>query len=183
MGKGQAEDPAGEAMDLPAGLCNRPDHLLPEGSRGDTGASPSNQDQAAPMLAALRRAQAEGLSGPGAGRPRPTAHPGRAARARGGAQAAWRTRRGELQIRLLVVLPPRSPKLNGAVERANRTHAEELYDFSVAPPTVAELGRKLREWERIYNTVRSDQALGHLTPKQLLDQWHQLDPREVLSRR
>jgi hypothetical protein len=27
----------------------------------------------------------------------------------------------------LFVLPPRSPKLNGAVERANRNHAEESY--------------------------------------------------------
>jgi hypothetical protein len=25
------------------------------------------------------------------------------------------------------VLPPRSPKLNGSVERANRTHSEEFY--------------------------------------------------------
>ena len=28
----------------------------------------------------------------------------------------------------LFVLPPRSPKLNGAVERANRTHTEEFYE-------------------------------------------------------
>ncbi len=27
----------------------------------------------------------------------------------------------------LVVLPPRSPKLNGYVERAQRTHTEEFY--------------------------------------------------------
>jgi len=29
----------------------------------------------------------------------------------------------------LFVLPPRSPKLNGAVERANRTHTEEFYQL------------------------------------------------------
>jgi len=28
------------------------------------------------------------------------------------------------------VLPPRSPKLNGAVERANRTHTEEFYQVT-----------------------------------------------------
>jgi len=29
------------------------------------------------------------------------------------------------------VLPPRSPKLNGAVERANRTHTEEFYQVAL----------------------------------------------------
>ncbi|HEX2987243.1 MAG TPA: integrase core domain-containing protein [Chloroflexota bacterium] len=83
----------------------------------------------------------------------------------------------------LFVLPPRSPKLNGAVERANRTHTEEFYHWSVADPTVAELGPELRAWETIYNTVRPHQALGYLTPKQFLDQWYQQHPREeVLSR-
>ena len=33
---------------------------------------------------------------------------------------------GERDIRLFV-LPPRSPKLNGRVERAQRTHKEESY--------------------------------------------------------
>ncbi len=28
----------------------------------------------------------------------------------------------------LFVLPPRSPKLNGSVERAQRTHTEEFYE-------------------------------------------------------
>ena len=73
----------------------------------------------------------------------------------------------------LFVLPPRSPKLNGAVERANRTHTEEFYHLSTANPTVAELGAELRLWERVYNTVRPHQALGYLTPQQFLDQWNQ----------
>ena len=30
----------------------------------------------------------------------------------------------------LFVLPPRSPKLNGGVERANRTHTEEFYEIT-----------------------------------------------------
>ena len=30
----------------------------------------------------------------------------------------------------LFVLPPRSPKLNGAVERAQRTHTEEFYEVT-----------------------------------------------------
>jgi putative transposase len=84
----------------------------------------------------------------------------------------------------LFVLPPRSPKLNGAVERANRTHTEEFYQWSLSPPTVAELGAELREWENVYNTVRPHQALGYLTPRQFLDQWNQnqqLSGKEELS--
>lgn len=38
------------------------------------------------------------------------------------------------------VLPPRSPKLNGGVERANRTHTERIYEGSTADPTVREWG-------------------------------------------
>ena len=34
----------------------------------------------------------------------------------------------------LFVLPPRSPKLHGAVERANRTHTEEFYEVTDAEP-------------------------------------------------
>lgn len=84
----------------------------------------------------------------------------------------------------LFVLPPRSPKLNGCVERANRTHTEEFYHFSTADPTVADLGAELRAWEHVYNTVRPHQALGYLTPREFLDQWNQQHSRkEGVSRR
>lgn len=73
----------------------------------------------------------------------------------------------ERQIRLLV-LPPHSPKLNGHVERAQRTHTEEFYQCCSAAPTVADLGRELAKWEVRYNTVRPHQALGYLTPSQCL---------------
>jgi putative transposase len=68
----------------------------------------------------------------------------------------------------LFVLPPRSPKLHGAVERANRTHTEEFYECSTAEPTVAALGVELRAWEHIYNHIRPHQALGYLTPAEFL---------------
>jgi putative transposase len=70
----------------------------------------------------------------------------------------------------LFVLPPRSPKLNGAVERANRTHTEEFYQVTPCSLEMNKLNRKLRHWERIYNTVRPHQALGYLTPQQFLHQ-------------
>ena len=70
----------------------------------------------------------------------------------------------------LFVLPPRSPKLNGAVERANRTHTEEFYQVTACSLEMKKLNRELRQWERIYNTVRPHQALGYLTPLQFLRQ-------------
>jgi putative transposase len=68
----------------------------------------------------------------------------------------------------LFVLPPRSPKLNGAVERANRTHTEEFYQVTPCSLEMKKLNRELRHWEKIYNTVRPHQALGYLTPQQFL---------------
>ena len=70
----------------------------------------------------------------------------------------------------LFVLPPRSPKLNGAVERANRTHTEEFYQVTACSLEMKKLNRELRHWEKIYNTVRPHQALGYLTPLQFLRQ-------------
>lgn len=43
----------------------------------------------------------------------------------------------------LFVLPPRSPKLNGHVERAHRTHQEEFYDLIELPEDLAELNALL----------------------------------------
>ena len=68
----------------------------------------------------------------------------------------------------LFVLPPRSPKLNGAVERANRTHTEEFYQVTPCSLEMKKLNRELRQWEKIYNTVRPHQSLGYLTPRQFL---------------
>ena len=67
---------------------------------------------------------------------------------------------------LLFVLPPRSPKLNGCVERAQRTHKEEFYQVIDLPDTIGELRQKLRAHEVRYNTIRPHQALGQLTPWQ-----------------
>jgi transposase InsO family protein len=74
-------------------------------------------------------------------------------------------------IRLLV-LPPHSPKLNGRVERANRTHTEEFYQVYDGDLSLAALGPALLDWERTYNTVRPHQALDWLTPLEYLQQYH-----------
>ncbi|GAI35385.1 unnamed protein product, partial [marine sediment metagenome] len=64
----------------------------------------------------------------------------------------------------LFVLPPRSPKLNGHVERAQRTHTEEFYEVTEASFEIRELNQALLEWEKVYNTIRPHQSLGYLTP-------------------
>lgn len=68
----------------------------------------------------------------------------------------------------LFVLPPRSPKLHGAVERANRTHTEEFYEVTDAEPTLEAFQTELRAWETTYNTIRPHQSLGYLTPAEYL---------------
>lgn len=70
----------------------------------------------------------------------------------------------------LFVLPPRSPKLNDAVERANRTYTEEFYEVTDAEPELEPLAAALAAWELCYNTVRPHQALGCLTPAEWLAQ-------------
>lgn len=64
----------------------------------------------------------------------------------------------------LFVLPPRSPKLNGGVERAQRTHKEEFYEVVDYPDSIDELRILLLGQEQTYNTVRPHQALGQRTP-------------------
>ncbi len=68
----------------------------------------------------------------------------------------------------LFVLPPKSPKLNGCVERAHRTHTEEFYEVYDVPWNVTELNPELRRWENTYNYIRPHQALNYKTPLQFL---------------
>lgn len=75
----------------------------------------------------------------------------------------------------LYVLPPKSPKLNGHVERANRTHTEEFYEVYPTHWTVTELNKELRTWEHIYNCIRPHQSLGYKTPLQFLQGCGMLD--------
>lgn len=78
----------------------------------------------------------------------------------------------------LFELPPRSPKLNGRVERANRTYREEFYDCTDALATIAGMTQPLRHFEHLYNTVRPHQALGYLTPAEFIQSHF---PKEALS--
>jgi len=82
----------------------------------------------------------------------------------------------------LFVLPPRSPKLNGCVERAHRTHTEEFYEVYAGDLDMPSLAQALQEWEHIYNYVRPHQALDYRTPAEYLGQCHpELAPIGPLS--
>lgn len=83
----------------------------------------------------------------------------------------------------LFVLPPRSPKLNGGVERAHRTHTEEFYEVTDSSFEIAELRAELLQWERTYNTIRPHQALDYLTPLEFIKQCQQKSGKEVVSLR
>jgi putative transposase len=64
----------------------------------------------------------------------------------------------------LFVLPPHLPKLNGHVERAQRTHKEEIYVDYDGALDLGNLNKALRRWERVYNTIRPHRSLGSRTP-------------------
>jgi putative transposase len=76
----------------------------------------------------------------------------------------------------LFVLPPRSPKLNGHVERAQRTHNEEFYEVTPIAGTC---------WSSIVNcwpgsgpnTIRPHQALGYAAPLEFLQRHYKSKPK------
>jgi len=82
----------------------------------------------------------------------------------------------------LFVLPPRSPKLNGHVERAHRTHTEEFYEVYDGDLGLASLNKALNQWAYTYNHVRPHQALDERTPAEYLRQCHpEMAPPPLLS--
>lgn len=77
-------------------------------------------------------------------------------------------RRGKI---LLFLLRPRSPRVNGHVERANRTHREEFYEVYDVDLSLKEHNKQLEQWEDGYNYIRPHQALDYLTPYEYYRQW------------
>ena len=69
----------------------------------------------------------------------------------------------------LYVLPPRSPELNGKVERANGTSKYEFYYQYEGPGGLSNLRPKLEKYIDSYNRKRPHQALRYLTPLQYLE--------------
>jgi putative transposase len=86
-------------------------------------------------------------------------------------QAEFEQACAEKGIRLFV-LPPRSPKLNGHVERAQRTHTEEFHDRYMGDLELPVLNQAMREWEHVYNHVRPHYSLDLQTPAEYLARHH-----------
>jgi transposase InsO family protein len=76
----------------------------------------------------------------------------------------------------LFVLPPKSPKLNGAVERANGSWRYEFYAVYELPGTLAELNPLIDSFQHLYNHFRPHGALHGLTPAQYLATHHGPEP-------
>lgn len=66
----------------------------------------------------------------------------------------------------LFVLPPRSPELNGRVERSHRTMKTEFYVFYTGKNDLGTIRVALGKYNIDYNTCRPHQALDYLTPWQ-----------------
>lgn len=64
----------------------------------------------------------------------------------------------------LFVLPPRKPKWNGCVERANGTSRYEFYPFYQGSLTVAAVNRELAKYQWTYNHYRPHDSLALMTP-------------------
>lgn len=74
----------------------------------------------------------------------------------------------ELAIALLV-LPPRSPKYNGNVERCNGITRDDFYSRYNDLFDVTTIRRHLSGYQNKYNTYRPHQALHNLTPMEYLE--------------
>lgn len=66
-----------------------------------------------------------------------------------------------------VYIKPRSPQLNGKVERSHRTDQEEFYQLLTYTDDV-DLNRKLEAWEEFYNYNRPHTGIGGITPYEKL---------------
>ena len=66
----------------------------------------------------------------------------------------------------LYVLPPRSPKFNGKVERRNGTARYEFYALYDGPPQLEKIRHFIKKFMHLYNTFRPHQALLYQTPWQ-----------------
>ncbi len=62
----------------------------------------------------------------------------------------------------LFVQPPRSPKLHGTVEQANRTRNGEFDGITEVEPEFA----AVQTWETVYHTIRPHQVLGYRNPSE-----------------
>lgn len=66
-----------------------------------------------------------------------------------------------------VYIKPRSPQLNGKVERSHRSDQDEFYQLLSYKDDV-DLNKKLEAWEQFYNFNRPHGAFNGKTPYEVL---------------
>ena len=78
-------------------------------------------------------------------------------------------------------IKPRSPHLNGKVERTQRTDLDEFYSsVNIQDP---DLHLRLREWEEYYNNHRSHSSLSGKTPLEKFKELENITPsKEEIDR-
>lgn len=86
----------------------------------------------------------------------------------------------ERRIRLFII-PPRTPKLQGYVESANKTHRVEFYEVEDIGLKLEEHNDQLEEWDRVYNYIRPHQSLDYLTPAEYYQGWIKTHPQPSAS--
>ncbi len=92
---------------------------------------------------------------------------------------------GELGIRR-VYIRPRTPRLNGKVERSHRADAQEFYqllDQKGVSDDIRLFNAKLREWEDYHNVHRPHGSLSGQTPYERLLEKNKAKRRAALSPR
>jgi putative transposase len=67
----------------------------------------------------------------------------------------------------LYVLPPRSPKLNGAVERCNGAWRYEFYACADLPMRIDKIAQMVEAFQHLYNHHRPHAALAGKTPSRI----------------
>jgi hypothetical protein len=99
-------------------------------------------------------------------------------------QSKFRWHLEELDIRH-VFIRPRTPRLNGKVERSHRVDNEEFYqllDKDGISDDVHLFNKKLREWENYYNHNRPHGGLGGQTPfERFLERTRHVSRKNPLS--
>ena len=86
----------------------------------------------------------------------------------------------ERGIRLFII-PPRTPKLQGYVESANKTHRQEFYEVEDIGLRLEEHNKQLEEWDKTYNYIRPHQSLDYLTPAEYYQSWLKTHPQSSVS--
>jgi len=77
----------------------------------------------------------------------------------------------------LYVLPPRSPEMNGCVERVNGTFKDEFYAMHSSFQSVDDFIGKLIKFTDFYNETRPHHSLRLLTPNQFLETMNLRGPK------